>query len=112
MTMKKIEAFIKPFKLNEVKMALAAAQVHAFHIFDAQELSNHQTYTDVYRGTEYQMDHNPRTMLIVYTEDEEVDAIIDSIQQAGQTDNPGDGRIAVSPVDRMIRVDAGELEPQ
>lgn len=110
--MKKIEAYIKPFKLYEVKKALTDAQVNVFRILDTQELSSQQTYMDVYRGTEYEVDNSPRTMLIIYAADNRVDAIVACIQEACQTEHRGDGRIAVTPVERMILIDTAELEPQ
>lgn len=110
--MKKIEAFIKPFKLEDVKAALADIEIEICCIVDAQELSHHRTYADAFRGTAYEMDIMPRTLVLIYAENERVNTIISCIQETASTGHSGDGRIFVSPVEVVVPVDAVELEPQ
>ena len=110
--MKKIEAFVKPFTLEAIKAALAEADVEVFRILQAQELSSVRTHAEVYRGTEYEMDVAPRVLIVVLVEDERTDAMIRLIQEAGQTDHPGDGRIIVTSVEQLVHIDEGELELQ
>lgn len=110
--MKKIEAFVKPFTLESVKKALAQASIEIFHIFDAQELSTVNTYTDIYRGTSYEMDVIPRIAVVLFTEEENVERVIQRIQYAARTENDRDGAIIVSPVDQIIPISEPEPEPR
>ena len=108
--MKKIEAFIKPFTLEPIKSALHASDVQLFRILDAQEFSSSNTYSDVFRGTEYEMDVSPRILLVVLVRDNQVEQVIQCIRDAGQTDHPGDGKIIVTPIERSLVIDSEEIE--
>ena len=110
--MKKIEAYIKPFTLEAIRASLSEANIDIFHIFEAQELNASNTYTDIYRGTAYEMDVMPRTALIIFARESEVEKIIQIIQESGQTEHAGDGSIIVSSVEQVIQVDQKEPEAQ
>ncbi len=110
--MKKIEAFIKPFTLEAIKAALANASIEIFRIYDAQELNTVSTYTDVYRGTSYEMDAIPRIVIVIFAQEGDVDRIVELIQEAGQTEHLGDGSIIVSSVEQIVMVNQKDPEPQ
>jgi nitrogen regulatory protein PII len=103
--MKKIEAFIKPFTLETVKEALHEADIQVFRILKAQELSGVPTHTEVYRGTEYELDMAPRVLIVVLVEEELVQKVVECLRGAAGTDNPGDGEIVVTTVDRVVPID-------
>lgn len=108
--MKKIEAFVKPFTLEVIKAALREAGVDVFHILQGQELSSVHTHAEVYRGTEYEMDVTPSVLVVLLVEDERCDAVIRLLQDAGQTEQPGYGRIIVTPVEQLVSIARGTLE--
>lgn len=110
--LKKIEAYLKPFRLAEIRKELARERFDVVRVHEAEELRPAETYTEVVQGTEYEVDVTPRALLVLLVEESEVDRAIGLIQRVGRTDHRGDGRIVVSPVDRLVPVDPGEPDPE
>ena len=106
--MKKIEAIIKPFKLDEVKEALQAVGVQGITISEVKGFGRQKGHTELYRGAEYVVDFLPKVKVEVVMEDALVERAIDAIQQAAQTGRIGDGKIFVTPVEEVIRIRTGE----
>ena len=106
--MKKIEAIIKPFKLDEVKAALNDLGVTGLTISDVKGHGRQKGHAEVYRGAEYVIDFIPKTKLEIIVEAEQVDKVVDKIVEASRTGKIGDGKIFVLPVDEVVRVRTGE----
>jgi nitrogen regulatory protein P-II 1 len=106
--MKKIEAVIKPFKLDEVKEALQQVGVQGITVIEAKGFGRQKGHTELYRGAEYVVDFLPKVKIEVVLGDEMVDAAIDAIRKAAQTGRIGDGKIFVSSVEDVIRIRTGE----
>lgn len=106
--MKVITAVVKPFRLDEVKEALKGAGVAGITVSEVQGFGRQSGHTEVYRGTEYQVDFVPKVRLELIVEDEDVDRLIDVIVAAAKTGKIGDGKIWVSEVDRLVRIRTGE----
>ena len=106
--MKKIEAIIKPFKLNEVKDALHAVGVHGLTVSEVKGFGRQGGHTEVFRGVEYQVDFVPKVKVEVVVEAAAAPAVIDAIVQAAQSGKIGDGKIFVSSVEEVIRIRTGE----
>ena len=102
--MKKIEAYIKPFKLKDVKDALVKSGIKGMSIHEVQGFGNQKGHQEIYRGTEYQVDFIPKVMLTILAEDQRVESIVEIILEAAATGNIGDGKIVVTPVDQVIRI--------
>src|SRR5262249_18604169 len=107
-TMKKIEAIIKPFKLDEVKEALHQIGIAGVTVTEAKGFGRQKGHTELYRGAEYVVDFLPKVKLRVCMEDALVDRAIEAIQQAARSGKIGDGKIFVSTVDEAIRIRTGE----
>lgn len=107
--MKKIEAIIKPFKLDEVKAALNDLGVRGLTISDVKGHGRQKGHAEVYRGAEYVIDFIPKTKLEIIVEADQVEKIVDTIVKAARTGKIGDGKIFVLPVDEVVRVRTGEL---
>ena len=107
-TMKKIEAFIKPFKLEEIKQALIDAGVSGATISEVHGFGQQQGHQEVHRGQEYTVDFIPKVMITVVVNDEFEEKVLDIIQDAARTGRIGDGKIIVTPVERVIRIRTGE----
>jgi nitrogen regulatory protein PII len=105
---KMILAFIKPFKLDEVKDALKAAGVTGLTVTDVRGFGRQSGHTEVYRGAEYQVDFVPKTRIEVLVDDSMIATVIDTIQRVANTGSIGDGKIAVLPVEDVIRIRTGE----
>ena len=105
---KKIEAIIKPFKLDEVKEALHEASVSGITVTEAKGFGRQKGHTELYRGAEYVVDFLPKVKIEVVLADDQVDAAIAAIIGAARTDKIGDGKIFVSPVEQAIRIRTGE----
>jgi nitrogen regulatory protein P-II 1 len=105
---KLVIAFIKPFKLDEVKDALKAAGVTGLSVSDIQGFGRQSGHTEVYRGAEYEVDFVPKTRIDVLVDDELAPAVVDVIERAARTGRIGDGKIAVLPVEDVIRIRTGE----
>lgn len=106
--MKKIEAIIKPFKLDEVKEALQDVGVQGLSVIEVKGFGRQKGHTELYRGAEYVVDFLPKVKIDVVLDDDQVEAAIDAIVNAAKTDKIGDGKIFVSPVEQAIRIRTGE----
>jgi len=106
--MKLITAIIKPFKLDDVKDALKAAGVTGMTVGEVRGFGRQGGHTETYRGTEYQIDFVPKISLSIVVDDAVADTVVDAIAAAARTDNIGDGKIWVTPVDRLVRIRTAE----
>ena len=106
--MKKIEAIIKPFKLDEVKEALQEIGIQGLSVTEVKGFGRQKGHTELYRGAEYVVDFLPKVKIEVVLSDDLVDGAIQAIIEAAKTDKIGDGKIFVSPVEQAIRIRTGE----
>ncbi len=106
--MKKIEAIIKPFKLEEVKEALDEIGLKGLTVIEAKGFGRQKGHTELYRGAEYVVDFLPKVKIEVVLEDNLVERAVETIQQAAHTGRIGDGKIFVYPVEAVIRIRTGE----
>ncbi|MGD8809546.1 MAG: P-II family nitrogen regulator [Gammaproteobacteria bacterium] len=109
--MKKIEAIIKPFKLDEVKEALQDVGIQGITVTEAKGFGRQKGHTELYRGAEYVVDFLPKVKLEVVLDDTLAEGAIEAIQNAARTGRIGDGKIFVSNVDEAIRIRTGERGP-
>ena len=108
--MKKIEAIIKPFKLDEVKEALHEIGVSGITVVEAKGFGRQKGHTELYRGAEYVVDFLPKVKLEVVVEDNLVDRTVEAIAAAARTGRIGDGKIFVTPVEMAVRIRTGERD--
>ncbi len=106
--MKKIEAIIKPFKLDEVKEALQEIGLQGLTVVEAKGFGRQKGHTELYRGAEYVVDFLPKVKIEVVVEDDLIERVIEAIIQAARTGRIGDGKIFVSDVEEVIRIRTGE----
>ena len=106
--MKKIEAIIKPFKLDEVKEALQDLGVQGLSVIEVKGFGRQKGHTELYRGAEYVVDFLPKVKIEVVLDDEQVDGAIEAIVNAAKTDKIGDGKIFVSFIEQAVRIRTGE----
>jgi nitrogen regulatory protein P-II 1 len=106
--MKKIEAIIKPFKLDEVKEALQEFGVQGLSVIEAKGFGRQKGHTELYRGAEYVVDFLPKVKIELVVADEQVEGAIEAIIAAAKTGKIGDGKIFVSTVEQAIRIRTGE----
>jgi|TARA_R110002072_G_scaffold35754_11_gene105487 nitrogen regulatory protein P-II 1 len=106
--MKKVEAIIKPFKLDEVKEALHEVGIKGITVTEAKGFGRQKGHTELYRGAEYVVDFLPKVKVEVVLEDNLVEQAVEAIQQTARTGRIGDGKIFVSTVDEVIRIRTGE----
>ncbi|MDG1866439.1 MAG: P-II family nitrogen regulator [Yoonia sp.] len=106
--MKKIEAIIKPFKLDEVKEALQDVGIQGITVTEAKGFGRQKGHTELYRGAEYVVDFLPKVKLEVVLEDSLVERAVEAIEQAARTGRIGDGKIFVSAIEEAIRIRTGE----
>ena len=106
--MKKIEAIIKPFKLDDVKEALTAIGVIGMTVTEVRGFGRQKGHTELYRGSEYTVDFLPKVKLEVVVEDGLAERVVEAIAQTAQTGRIGDGKIFVSTVDEVLRIRTGE----
>jgi nitrogen regulatory protein P-II 1 len=109
--MKKIEAIIKPFKLDEVKEALADVGVLGLTVTEVKGFGRQKGHTELYRGAEYVVDFLPKVKIEVVLTDEMVPKALEAIERAAKTGRIGDGKIFVSPVEEVVRFRTGERGP-
>jgi nitrogen regulatory protein P-II 1 len=107
--MKKIEAIIKPFKLDEVKEALQEVGLQGITVTEAKGFGRQKGHTELYRGAEYVVDFVPKIRLETAVPDARVDVVIEAIVEAARTDKVGDGKIFVTPLDHAVRIRTGEI---
>ncbi len=106
--MKKIEAIIKPFKLDDVKEALNEIGIKGMTISEVKGYGRQKGHKEIYRGAEYVVDFIPKTKIEIVIDSESVDEVVDAILQSANTNKIGDGKIFVLPVEEVIRVRTGE----
>ena len=106
--MKKIEAIIKPFKLDEAKNALTKIGVQGMTVTEVKGFGRQRGHTEVYRGAEYKIDFLPKVKIELITPDDIVPQVIETLERAAKTGKIGDGKIFVSTVDEAIRIRTGE----
>jgi len=106
--MKKVEAIIKPFKLDDVKEALAAIGVIGMTVTEVRGFGRQKGHTELYRGAEYVVDFLPKVKVEVVLPDELVERAVEAIRNAAQTGRIGDGKIFISTVEEAIRIRTGE----
>jgi nitrogen regulatory protein P-II 1 len=106
--MKKIEAIIKPFKLDEVKEALQEIGLQGITVIEAKGFGRQKGHTELYRGAEYVVDFLPKVKIEVVLGDEMLDKAVEAIQRAAKTGRIGDGKIFISTVEEAIRIRTGE----
>ncbi len=106
--MKKVEAIIKPFKLEEVKDALNEIGIQGITVSEVKGFGRQKGHTELYRGAEYVVDFLPKIKLEVVVEDEQVLEVVESIRETARTGRIGDGKIFVVPVEEVIRIRTGE----
>ena len=109
--MNKIEAIIKPFKLDEVKEALQEAGLQGITVTEAKGFGRQKGHTELYRGAEYVVDFLPKVKIEVVLNDEMLDRAVEAIRKAAQTGRIGDGKIFVSNIEGAIRIRTGETGP-
>lgn len=106
--MKKIEAIVKPFKLDEVKEALHDVGIQGITVLEAKGFGRQKGHTELYRGAEYVVDFLPKVKIEVVVEDSMADQVVEAIQNAAKTGRIGDGKIFISTIDAAIRIRTGE----
>ena len=106
--MKKVEAVIKPFKLDDVREALSDVGITGMTAIEVKGFGRQKGHTELYRGAEYVVDFLPKVKLEVIVKDEDVDRCVETITSAARTGKIGDGKIFVTPVESVIRIRTGE----
>ncbi len=102
--MKKVEAIIKPFKLEEVKDALTSLDITGMTVSEVKGYGRQQGHSELYRGAEYVVDFLPKVKIEVVVKDSDTDAVIEAITEAARTGKIGDGKIFVSDMERVVRI--------
>ena len=106
--MKLIKAIVKPFKLEEVKDALAEIGIEGMTVSEVKGFGRQKGHTEIYRGSEYTVDFLPKSMIEVAVTDDQADKVLDKIIEAANTGKIGDGKVFVLPVENAIRIRTGE----
>jgi nitrogen regulatory protein P-II 1 len=107
--MKKVEAIIRPFKLDEVKIALVNAGIVGMTVSEVRGFGRQKGQTERYRGSEYTVEFLQKLKVEIVVEDDQVDMVVEKVISAARTGEIGDGKIFVSPVDNIIRIRTGEV---
>ncbi len=110
--MKKIEAIIKPFKLDDVKDALQDVGISGLTVIEAKGFGRQKGHTELYRGAEYVVDFLPKVKIEVVVDDSILEKAVEAIQNAANTGRIGDGKIFISTIDEAIRIRTGETGPE
>lgn len=110
--MKKIEAIIKPFKLDEVREALQEVGLKGISVIEAKGFGRQKGHTELYRGAEYVVDFLPKVKIEVVLEDALLEQAVEAIQQAAHTGHIGDGKIFITDIEDVIRIRTGERGPE
>jgi len=110
--MKKIEAVIKPFKLEDVKEALSEAGITGMTVSEVKGYGRQQGHSELYRGAEYVVDFLPKVKIEVVVKEEDVDMVTQKIAEAARTGKIGDGKIFVSDIEKVIRIRTGETDEE
>jgi len=106
--MKKIEAIIKPFKLDEVKEAINEIGIQGITVTEVKGFGRQKGHTELYRGAEYVVDFIPKIKLEIIVSDEITPKVVDAIEQSAKTGRIGDGKIFVTPIEEVVRIRTGE----
>lgn len=106
--MKKVEAIIRPFKLDEVKIALVNAGIVGMTVSEVRGFGRQKGQTERYRGSEYTVEFLQKLKIEIVIEDEQVDMVVDKVMTAARTGEIGDGKIFISPIENIIRIRTGE----
>jgi len=106
--MKKVEAIIKPFKLDDVKEAIHDLGIKGLTVTEAKGFGRQKGHTELYRGAEYVIDFLPKVKVEVVVEDSMLERVVEAIRQAAHTGRIGDGKIFVAAIDKVIRIRTGE----
>ena len=106
--MKKVEAFLRPSKLDDVKAALAAVHIVGMSVTEVRGFGRQRGHTEIYRGAEYKVDFMPKIKLEVVVRDQDLERVIDAVVEAAKTGQIGDGKIFVLPVEEAIRIRTGD----
>ena len=109
--MKKVEAIIKPFKLEEVKEALAEVGVQGMTVTEVKGFGRQKGHTEIYRGSEYTVDFLPKVKIEIIVDDDQADSVAEVIVKSANTGKIGDGKVFISGVDQAIRIRTGETGP-
>jgi nitrogen regulatory protein P-II 1 len=110
--MKKIEAIIKPFKLDDVKDALEQVGVHGMTVIEVKGYGRQKGHTELYRGAEYVVDFLPKVKIEVVVPSDNADVVIEAIRRVAATGKVGDGKIFVLPVEHVVRIRTGETDEE
>ena len=110
--MKKIEAIIKPFKLDEVKSALAALGIQGMTVAEVKGFGRQKGHTEIYRGSEYAVDFLPKIKIEVVLAEAQVASVVEAIVKAAKTGKIGDGKIFISSIESVLRIRTGEIGEQ
>jgi len=110
--MKRIEAVIKPFKLEDVKEALTEAGITGMTVSDVKGYGRQQGHSELYRGAEYVVDFLPKVKLDLVVAEDQVDDVVELITQSARTGKIGDGKIFVSPIEKIVRIRTGEEDEE
>ena len=102
--MKKIEAFVRPFKLDDVKSALMEMGLKGMSVSEVKGFGRQKGHTELYRGSEYRVDFLPKSKIEVFVTDDQVEAVVETIARIANTGQVGDGKIFILPVDDAIRI--------
>ncbi len=108
--MKKVEAVIKPFKLDDVREALSEIEITGMTVTEVKGFGRQKGHTELYRGAEYVVDFLPKVKLEIVVAEDRVDACIEAITNAARTGKIGDGKIFVTPVEKTVRIRTGEQD--
>ena len=106
--MKKIEAIIKPFKLDDVKEALNGIGIKGMTVSEVKGYGRQKGHKEIYRGAEYEVDFIPKTKMEIIVDASQVEQVVNTIREAANTDKIGDGKIFVMPIEDVVRVRTGE----
>jgi nitrogen regulatory protein P-II 1 len=106
--MKKIEAIIKPFKLDDVKDALGRLGIQGMTIQEVKGFGRQRGHTELYRGAEYVVDFLPKVKIEVLVDDDKVESVVAMVQETAQTGRIGDGKVFITPVEEAVRIRTGE----
>lgn len=106
--MRKVEAIIKPFKLDEVKEALNEVGIQGITVSEVKGFGRQKGHTELYRGAEYVVDFIPKIKMEIIVGDEQVEQVVTTIEEAAKTGRIGDGKIFVTPIDEVVRIRTGE----
>ena len=110
--MKKIEAIIKPFKLDEVKQALSEIDLNGMTVTEVKGYGRQKGHTELYRGAEYNIDFLPKIKIEIVLSDEKLNEAIEIIQKVANTGKIGDGKIFISPIEEVVRIRTGETNEE